>query len=196
MKQFFITTIIMSAALVLAAPLHAADEDQTPEAVREAYMEQARAGNTDAQYKIARSFCCDSEEEHNVQRATWWYCDAARKNHKDSQFMVGEIYRSDRTVTMPPEALQAFPQLNDDVLAYAWLKIADKNGHPDAKAKWQEVKKKLSGAKLREAESMIPFYPQIPCEIEVGDSEGEKTQQAAGEGDAEKAAAAAPAAGE
>lgn len=194
--KYSLIRVLLIGALVYAAPVYAADEDQTPEEVREAYMEQARAGDTDAQYKIGRSFCCDSEEEHNVQRATWWYCDAARKNHKDSQFMVGEIYRSDRTVTMPPEALQAFPQLNDDVLAYAWLKIADKNGHPEAKAKWQEVKKNLSGAKLREAESMIPFYPQIPCEIEVGDSEGEKTEHAAEAGDAEKAAAAAPAAGE
>jgi TPR repeat protein len=174
MKKYLLAALLM----VLVAPAvwsatlpETGGDEENPYERRMRFLDKAKAGDVDASYEVGMTFCCGKSEYHDVQKATWWLCDAARKNNVDAQYMIGELYRSDRAITLSPAALQSYPQLNDDVLAYVWMKIAQGNGSEKAGKEWQQIKARLSAPKLREAESMVPFFPYVPCEIEVGDTE-------------------------
>jgi TPR repeat protein len=173
MKKYLFALVlaVLAAPAAWAAILPETGGDESPYDRRMRFLDKAKAGDVDASYEVGMTFCCGNSEYHDVQKATWWLCEAARKNNVDAQYMIGELYRSDRAISLSPAALQSYPQLNDDVLAYVWMKIAQGNGSEKAGKEWQQIKARLSAPKLREAESMVPFFPYVPCEIEVGDTE-------------------------
>ena len=107
---------------------------------RDKYMTAALAGDTDAQYRVGKSYCCapknDVDAFYNNRKATEFLCKAARKHHAKAAFELGKIYSDDtidgvRLIRRAVTAVRG-DNLESRTVAYYWFDQANLYGHPDA----------------------------------------------------------------
>lgn len=123
------------------------------------FVKAAENGNGDAQYNLGLLFL-NLEPDENLPpdpvRAGLYLLMAANQNVTDAQALLGMLYATGQGVKQ------------DNVEAYFWLSLAEKNNDPQSKADLRDLKKKMSpqevaGAKSR-ADRWRPQPPSSPSD--------------------------------
>lgn len=111
--------------------------------VRDKHMDQALSGDADAQYKVGLSYCCaprsDVDAFYNNRKATEFLCLAARQNHAQAAFQLGNYHSGDRIngvrwIRRAANLIRG-DDLTNPAIAYYWYEQARKSGLSHAEDK-------------------------------------------------------------
>lgn len=148
------------------------------------YEKAAKQGHVSAQYNLAVSYDYGEGVKQNKQKAFKWYLKAANKGHLNAQNNLAAMYEAgEGTKVNLAEAIKwyeksakkgnAISQYNlgelyakgsgeikmDLIKAYAWLKLADKNGNKESNQEIQIITPLLKEKKqLPRAEQLAKEY--------------------------------------
>ena len=108
------------------------------EVVYRNHIEAARAGDTEAEFRVGEALCCsvgDSNAFYDTRESVEWLCRAARKGHAPASRKLGRIYAGDvvdgvRLLRRVAEGVAG--RQTDTAVAYAWLRIAASRGEAEA----------------------------------------------------------------
>ena len=89
------------------------EETSTPQVIA-AWEQRAKAGEAEAQYRLAKIYDEGFLTEHSIPKAVKWYTADAENDHQESQFILGYLYCRGTEVEQNIE------------LADAWLKKSNK----------------------------------------------------------------------
>ncbi len=129
------------------------------------------AKDANAQFEKGKSLCCGDEDGKDTKQATQWLCMAARRDHPDAQYEMGNIYRSDKEniernlIGVSPSILRAADLPKDDFMAYFWYSQAFKFEHPDGENQANMLLPRLSEGDLVKLRDFRKRYPAVPCEV-------------------------------
>ncbi len=122
-----------------------------------AWKFKAEDGDVEAQYKVASLYCCGERPYYDNIEALKWYCKAAKNGQRDAQFEVAQQYEN--TVNYKGSIVP-----KDDVLAYSYYTLAEKNHHPDAAEYRARLEEDLTEEQMTEAKVLVERFPRIWCE--------------------------------
>lgn len=115
------------------------------EVIYQRNIDEARAGDRVAQYKVGDALCCSVHEGsgfYNTKRSVDWLCRSARQGYGPAMFMVGKILSGDVIdgVRLTRRITQGVAGVSTNLpVAYGWLRAAERNGAPDAKDRADDV---------------------------------------------------------
>lgn len=138
-RHYFVLVLIFLSGCVGVAMEGAHITNAT--ATRDKYMPAALEGNSEAQYKVGKSYCCapknDVDAFYNNHKATEFLCKAARQYHARAAFELGKIYSDDTIdgVRLLRRAVTAVrgDNLEKRPIAYYWFNQARLHGYEGAK---------------------------------------------------------------
>lgn len=132
--------------------------------------DEAADGDMEAQLEMADSHCCTiagSAGVLNNQKATHWYCKAAKQGATRAKFELGRIYSGDLVRGMNgPATIGSFltTQREHKSLALMWFELAAEAGHEDAAEEVTYLKEDMSLADVERANRMKATWLSQPCE--------------------------------
>lgn len=123
---------------------------------------EAESGDLDAQLKFGMSYCCGTDALYSNREATKWICSAAKREHTDSQYQIGLLYKGNG-LALPgyEDSIKRLPE--DKKLSLAWFIVAHNKGHPRAKDHI-EMFREMEFEEVVEAIDLSRKYPKLPCE--------------------------------
>ncbi|MDO8290743.1 MAG: hypothetical protein Q7T44_16130 [Parvibaculum sp.] len=130
----------------------------------------AEKGDPIAQYKLGMAHCCTiagSMGVLNNQKATQWFCKAARQDNADAQYELGRIYSGDLVRGMNgPAKIGALltEQPENKPLALMWFRLADAHGNADAADKAKDLREDMTPAEIAQALIREKSSQAQPCE--------------------------------
>ena len=101
-------------------------------------IDDARAGDAEAQYKVGEAYCCSIHEGsgvYNTRTSVDWLCKAARQDYSSAMLMLGKIYSGDVIdgVRLTRRVAQGIAGTSTNIpVALAWFKLAKERGEDDA----------------------------------------------------------------
>ncbi|WP_366553509.1 hypothetical protein [Aquibaculum sediminis] len=138
-------------------------------AVLASNIDDARAGDAEAQYKVGDALCCSVNEGHgfyDTPESVAWLCKAATQDNAPAAHMLGEIYAGDVVsgVRVLRRVAQRLAGSSTNLpVSYAWLRRAAAGGETEAGETADELWAKLSRSQRTEAESMAEGRQTLPC---------------------------------
>ncbi|ABS65173.1 Sel1 domain protein repeat-containing protein [Parvibaculum lavamentivorans DS-1] len=130
----------------------------------------AAAGDVNAQLKMGDAHCCTiagSAGVLNNQKATEWYCKAARQNEPKAFYELGRIYSGDlvRGMNAPAKAAAMLTtQRENKPLALMWLNLAATAGVEDAADDASDLREDMTGPEIVQATLRQKNWQAQPCE--------------------------------
>jgi TPR repeat protein len=130
----------------------------------------AARGDVSAQMKMGDSHCCTiagSAGVLNNQKATEWYCKAAKQGEPRAFYELGRIYSGDlvRGMNAPAKAAAFLTtQRENRPLALMWFNLAVDNNYSDAVGEIGGLRKNMSEAEILEARQAKQDWQNQPCE--------------------------------
>jgi TPR repeat protein len=128
---------------------------------RDKWMPQAKAGNAEAQYRVANTYCCGRGEFYDTDLAIAWYCRAALQGHTYAQYKLANIFAGD--LSIKSEIRTVGMKFEDPAKAYAWYSVAASQGNIEAMKKKEKWESKLDSTQREEAQHIIKNWNQQPC---------------------------------
>jgi len=135
-------------------------------------MDQARAGNAEAQYRVGDALCCAMVDDqsvsfYNTREAISWLCKAAAQGHGEATHKLGRIYAGDTVdgVRVMRRVAQQFTGTSRNrAIAYAWLRQAQANGNENARSRADSLWRDLTPAERAEATRIVESPQPIACQ--------------------------------
>jgi hypothetical protein len=133
----------------------------------------ATVGDPVAEYELGNTYCCqgggpmDKVSVYDNEKATHWYCQAARRGHGPAQLRLARIYSGHAiqglNVVLRASALVDTPEIDFGV-ALTWANIAVKNGVEDAIPLREEIIKKATSKERSKARTLMNEPRTAPCQ--------------------------------
>ncbi len=145
--------------LVLTActPLSQSIEDKRS---RSQWLDDARAGDPEAQYQLARSYCCGIGPLYSTRKALRWYCESAKQGYTPAQVALADLY-SDNEQDRQHDYLGKPPV--DFVKAYMWYTVAAARGNPDAAQRRHELGNMMNPDIVLVSKQHAARWKQVDC---------------------------------
>lgn len=159
------TTLSGCAAVAIQGASRAKDN-----AVVASNEEAALAGDVKAQMKMGDAHCCTiagSAGVLNNQKATEWYCKAARAGEPRAKYELGRIYSGDLVRGMnAPAKLGALvtTQRENKPLALMWFNLAAAAGNDDAAEEAAELSEDMTAPERMQARLRQESWQAQACE--------------------------------
>ncbi len=176
---------LLVAALLLAAPAHAAGDQNRPPSFKQLAVE-AEKGSAAAQNNLAVMYATGEGTRQDYTQAAKWYQKAGEQGHAVAQYNLGALYERGLGVPADPVAAKvwyemaaaqgdAWAQLSLGQLltkdpaaaaaAYKWLYLASVGDDDEAKAlaksALERVARKLTPAQLAEATAAVRSWRPV-----------------------------------
>lgn len=130
----------------------------------------AEAGNADAQYRMGASVMAggahlsgasgdNRQASEDRQAATKWLCKAARRDHADAQYALGQIYAGHAG-----GVFQAVGSKVDLSEALLWYRIGGVYGNVASGMAADRLAATLGHNELLKSGLLQSAYPNVPCE--------------------------------
>jgi len=140
-------------------------------AIRVQNMDSAIQGDPAAQAKVGTSYCC-AGPGFSTQKATEWYCKAARQEYVPAFYALGRIYIGEVTRIPHPGLYIAAEATSKKNLAVSlmWLQLAADGGSAKARRKIKALEWNYKDAKVlferasAEAAAKKENWRSQPCE--------------------------------
>jgi len=132
----------------------------------------AAAGDPQAQYRLGNSYCCegggplDLVSVYDNQKATQWYCRAARRDYGPAQLRLARIYAGHPISGLRPtqHISSAVGTPDTDVaVALMWASVAASNGVEDAIALRDEIAAEANTKQRARAAMLLQSWRTAPC---------------------------------
>ncbi len=127
---------------------------------REELLAKAEQGDAQAQYQLAKSYCCGLGVRTSTRKALYWHCRAAIQDYAPAQFEMGNILSN---FFDDPDRTTAYGA-TDFVSAYMWYTVASINGHEQAFDVREKLAKQMSGDDLNKGKRWATQWKQIHCD--------------------------------
>lgn len=130
----------------------------------------AARGDVEAQMKMGDSHCCTiagSAGVFNNQKATEWYCKAAKQGEPRAFYELGRIYSGDlvRGMNAPAKAAAMLTtQRENKPLALMWYNLAVDKGYSDAIGEIGDLRDDMSEPEILQARLAKRDWQNQPCE--------------------------------
>lgn len=130
----------------------------------------AAAGDVEAQMKMGDSHCCTiagSAGVLNNQKATEWYCKAAKAGDPRAKYELGRIYSGDlvRGMNAPAKAAAMLTtQRENKPLALMWFNLAAEAGNKDAAEEAADLSGDMTAAERMQARLRQQDWEAQACE--------------------------------
>lgn len=133
------------------------------------YIEAARSGDAEAQYRVGDALCCslgDRQGFYDTRKSVEWLCRAAAQGYAPASRELGQIYSGDvvdgvRLLRRVAEGVSDRPE--DPVVSYAWLKIAARQGASEAEADAEALWSELDQTEKARAGRLVAGGEPLPC---------------------------------
>lgn len=123
-------------------------------------LSMAEQGDSQAQYQLAKSYCCGLGMRTSTRKSLYWHCRAAIQGYAPAQFEMGNILSNFFDDT---ERTTAFGG-TDYVSAYMWYTVASINGHEQAFDVRERLAKQMSSEDVSKAKRWATQWKQIHCD--------------------------------
>ncbi len=179
-QDMFRTVHLLAAAVLCggllagcAAPVMEAASITKDQVIYDQNIEQARAGNAEAQYKVGEAQCCnlvDAGEKaglYNTVEAVRWLCKSAAQGYGPAAYKVGKVYAGDvvdGVRLMRRAAAGIIGTVENPPVAYAWLRQAELKGVDGAKDRASDLWKDMTPAQWQEATKLVQSKAPLPCD--------------------------------
>ncbi|MEP2828552.1 hypothetical protein [Parvibaculum sp.] len=130
----------------------------------------AAAGDAEAQMKMGDAHCCTiagSAGVFNNQKATEWYCKAARQNEPRAFYELGRIYSGDlvRGINGPAKiGAMLTEQRENKPLALMWFNLAAAAGQDDAADEAEDLREDMSAPEILQSSLRQKNWQGQACE--------------------------------
>lgn len=139
------------------------------EVVYQNNLQAAQAGDAEAQYKVGAALCCslgDRKAFYDTSAATDWLCRSAEQGYAPAAQKLGQVYSGHvvegvRVMRRIAERVSDRPQ--NLPVSYAWLRVAEAHGAPDAAEDAGELWSGLSAAQQSQARDLMAGGGPLPC---------------------------------
>lgn len=142
------------------------------EAIIALNIDEARAGDAEAQYKVGQAHCCSIHEGsgiYNTKTAVAWLCQAARQDYAPAMVMLGKIYSGDVIdgVRLSRRVIQGVAGSSTDIpVALTWFQLAMDRGELDASDQAAGLWDDLSAAEKDRTRAIYAQGLNAPCDWE------------------------------
>jgi TPR repeat protein len=133
----------------------------------------AASGDPVAQYKLGDTYCCkgggpmDKVSIYDNQKATYWYCHAARQGYGPAQMRLAQVY-SGHPIHGLHIALRASAMVGnaetDFGIALMWASVAANHGVENAIALRDEIKDQATDKERAKAAALVKNWQSAPCQ--------------------------------
>lgn len=140
---------------------------------RASSLDQAQAGDAEAQYKLGESWCCAlggreipvAEAVYDNETATEWLCKAARQNYGPAQLELARLYsgRRDRGGLKLKLAGAIAPAPTNIAVALMWARLATQSKAEGAPKLLAEIAAAAKPGETAEAERLAAAWQTAPC---------------------------------
>lgn len=130
----------------------------------------AAEGDVAAQMKMGDSHCCTiagSVGVFNNQKATKWYCEAARQGEPRAFYELGRIYSGDlvRGMNAPAKAAAFLTtQRENKSLALMWFNLAAEKGYKGAADEAADLRNDMTGPDVLQSNIRKESWQDQACE--------------------------------
>ncbi len=139
---------------------------------RDSLEAETASGDPVAQYKLGDSYCChgggpmDNLSVYDNQKATYWYCQAARQGYGPAQLRLAQVY-SGHPIHGVHLALRASALVGtaktDLGVALMWASLAANNGVEDSVAWRDKITDQATGTERARASTLMKYWRTAPC---------------------------------
>jgi TPR repeat protein len=150
-------------ALIALLGCHAEEPPLSPRAQLE---ERAKHGDAEAMFRLGQEDCCGIGEGKNEERAINWFCQAARQQQPDAQFILGRIYQENGLPLVAESVYKPVRVQKENSVAYAWYKTAAAHGHKLAVTSLELLKRNMNNTQMDQAETLALDPRTIPCQYQ------------------------------
>lgn len=130
----------------------------TPLAERAQLLKMAEGGDVEAQYQLAKNYCCGLGLFKDNAESLHWYCMAAKQDQADAFYEIGTLFENTREIQG-----SAIP--TDPARAYAFYQLAENRYQKDAGKARQFLERKLNAEQKDKATKIVKDWPNVPCSL-------------------------------
>jgi TPR repeat protein len=133
----------------------------------------AVSGDPASQYKLGDTFCCrgggpmDDVSIYDNEKATFWYCKAARQGYGPAQLRLARVYSGHPLhglhIALRASALVGTAE-TDLAVALMWASVAVNNGVGDATALHDEIMARATAVERAGAATLVRGWRSAPCQ--------------------------------
>lgn len=152
-----IAALLVTAMVGACAPTSKEVQDQR---ARSRWQDAAKTGDPEAQYHLARAYCCGVGPEYSTVMATKWYCESAKRGYIPAQMALADLYSDN--VSVSSNYLGKPPA--DFVNAYLWYTVAASLGNPRAFTRRHELGNMMDPADITTAKQLATRWRQVDCD--------------------------------
>ncbi len=127
---------------------------------REQLLSKAEQSDRQAQYQLAKSYCCGLGMRTSTRKSLYWHCRAAIQGYAPAQFEMGNILSNFFDDTDRTAAFGA----TDYVSAYMWYTVASINGHEQAFDVREKLATQMSSDDVIRGKRWATQWKQIHCD--------------------------------
>lgn len=142
-------------------------------AKRGSLQASAEAGDAESQYKLGKTYCCESgvgiqksASVYDNELATGWLCKSARQNYGPAQYELALIYAGEHSSGIGLLA-KAKGLLTEEALALpvaaTYASLALRNGVQDAASLKQKINTKLTPEQQAAQTQSLATWADAPC---------------------------------
>ncbi len=127
---------------------------------REQWRAAAEQGDAQAQYQLAKSYCCGLGPRRSTVKALYWYCRAAIQGDVTAQYEMGNVLSGFFNDDARSTAFSA----PDYASAYMWYTVASINGHRQALDVREQLAGRMSAEAVTRGKRWATKWKQIHCD--------------------------------
>lgn len=135
-------------------------------------LDEAKAGNAEAQYKVGSAYCCSLHEGsglYNTPKSVDWLCKSARQGYTPAMHMLGKIYSGDTVdgIRLMRRAAGLFASNSTDLpTAMTWFQLAKDNGEEVPADRIDDVWADMSESEKAEMQALYAKGLNAKCSWE------------------------------
>ncbi len=132
-------------------------------------IDEAKAGDAEAQYKVGNAYCCSVHEGsglYNTKTSVDWLCRSAKQDYAPAMVKLGKIYSGDVIdgVRLSRRVAQGLAGSSTNLpVAWAWLQLAADRGEDDAEKRASGVWDDLNEDDQAHARQIYEQDLSAPC---------------------------------
>ena len=129
-----------------------------PLADRAQLLKFAENGDVEAQYMLAKNYCCGLGLFKDNAESLHWYCMAAKQDQADAFYEIGALFENTRGIEG-----SAVP--TDPARAYAFYQLAENRFQKDAAKARKYLEQKMTPEQKTKAAGIVKDWPNVPCSL-------------------------------
>jgi TPR repeat protein len=174
MKIFPLAAILVSAVLLEGcyAPVIEGAQQGYDYIRRDPLQAATAAGDAVAQYELGDTYCChgggpmDKVSIYDNDKATYWYCRAARQGYGPAQIRLARVYSGHPIhglhIALRASALTATPK-TDLSVALMWASVAVNHGADDATELRDQIMGQATSEQRARGSMLMRNWRAAPC---------------------------------